>query len=175
MVNYFELYGLPVSFHPDIETIKKKFYELSRRFHPDRYAQAGAEAIDEALKMSAMINEGYKILKNEDGTMNYVLKMHNMIEDEEKYSLPAAFLMEMMELNEAVSDYESEPSKRNKELAIGNWQEQKNEIKSVLENLTDQYDHGDHSHALLLQIKDYYFRKKYLLRIQERIAKFAAL
>ena len=81
----------------------------------------------------------------------------------------------MMELNEAVSDYESEPSKRNKELAIGNWQEQKNEIKSVLENLTDQYDHGDHSHALLLQIKDYYFRKKYLLRIQERIAKFAAL
>ena len=40
--------------------------------------------------------------------------------------------------------------------------------------LTARFDAGDHSEALLLQLKDMYFRKKYLLRIQERINRFAA-
>ena len=33
MVNYFELFGLPVSFHPDAATVKKKFYEVRRYFN----------------------------------------------------------------------------------------------------------------------------------------------
>lgn len=166
MVNYFELFGLPVSFHPDAEIVKKKFYELSRQFHPDRFVQAGSEAVDEALKMSATINEAYRILKNPDATIQYILKYHGVLENEEKYNLPPDFLMEMMELNEAVDD-------NNQHLALSNWQAQNEQLETSLNLLTGKYDNGDHSEALLLEIKDYYFRKKYLLRIQERIAKFA--
>lgn len=173
MVNYFELYGLPASFHPSQEAVKKKYYELSRQFHPDRFAQAGSEAMDEALKMSSMINEAYKILGDEDATMKYLLKMHGVLEEEEKYSLPPDFLMEMMELNEAVSEYEMEPSEDNKQLATGSWQSQKEQLEEELGALTAKFDNGDHSNSLLLEIKDYYFRNKYLLRIQERIARFA--
>ena len=93
MVNYFELYGLQVSFSPDKALAKKKFYELSRQFHPDRFTQGGSEAMDEALRMSAMINQAYKIFMDEDATMNYVLKYHGVLEDEEKYNLPPNFLI----------------------------------------------------------------------------------
>jgi len=40
--------------------------------------------------------------------------------------------------------------------------------------LTARYDAGEHDNALLLAIKDMYFRKKYLLRIKERIGTFAS-
>jgi hypothetical protein len=35
--------------------------------------------------------------------------------------------------------------------------------------LTERFDNGDQSRELLLAIKDCYFRKKYLLRIEARM------
>lgn len=171
MVNYFELYGLPMSFHPDAATVKSKFYELSRKYHPDRFTMAGDAEQAEALKMSSVNNEAYKILKAPYATMAYILKEHEILEDEEKYNLPPDFLMEMMELNESLSEYEMEPgnqelldsSKNMLEAQLQQWEEE-------VAPLTKKYDEGDHSKELLLQIKEHYFRKKYLLRIKERMA-----
>ncbi len=94
-MNYFELYELPVSFHPDQAAIKSKFYELSRKFHPDRFAitGTGSTELSEALRMSALNNDAYKTLKNADSTMAYILKLNGLLEEEEKYVLPPAFLM----------------------------------------------------------------------------------
>lgn len=174
MDNYFELYELPLTFHPDAAKVKSKFYELSRKYHPDRFAHAEDAAKIESLRMSALNNDAYKTLGNADATMAYILKLEGLLQDEEKYNLPPAFLMAMMELNEAISEYEAANEG-------DSYKQAKNELNEELESwalatgkLTAQYDAGDHSEALLLQIKDYYFRKKYLLRIQERIDSFAA-
>lgn len=173
MLNYFELYGLPVNFHPDAAAVKAKFYLLSRQYHPDRFANAGEEARLESLRMSAMNNDAYKTLNDPDATMAYILKLNHLLEDEEKYSLPNAFLMEMMDLNEAVSDAEMGDDDGSRAAAKNALEEQLNTWNDAAGKLTAQFDAGDHSEALLLQIKDYYFRKKYLLRIKERIDRFA--
>lgn len=174
-MNYFELYDIPASFHPDQAIIKSKYYELSRRYHPDRFAQAGSGYLSEALRMAAMNNEAYKTLRSADATMAYILKIHNLLADEEKYSLPPAFLMEMMDLNEAVSDYEMDAANQQaRQQATNSLNEQMEAWETAANTLTTRFDTGDHSEALLLQLKDMYFRKKYLLRIQERINRFAA-
>jgi molecular chaperone HscB len=173
-MNYFELYGLPESFHPDAVAVKNKYYELSRRFHPDRFVQAGAAERAEALRMAAMNNDAWKTLSNAVATMAYILKLHALLEEEEKYSLPPAFLMEMMELNEAVSEYEMDPADESlKQQAVQALQEQMAQWEAATGPLMATYDAGQGDNALLLRIKDYYFRKKYLLRIQQRIDTFA--
>jgi len=188
MTNYFQLYDLPASFHPDEAAVKSKFYELSRQYHPDRAATGDTAAMTETLRMAADINQAYKTLKDPDATMAYILRMNNLLEEEEKYSLPPAFLMEMMDLNEAISDLESvmvssaEPAADNVMVsrvepptAIQNQlTEQLQAWEAATTPLTRRYDAGEQTNALLLQIKDMYFRKKYLLRIKERIDRFAA-
>lgn len=175
MVNYFELYGIPVTLQPDKAAVKAKYYELSRQYHPDRFAAAGAEAMAENMRMAALNNDAYRTLSDPDKTMAYVLKTHHLLEDEEKYSLPPEFLMEMMELNEAVSDYEDMPDNENARLtALNSLAEQLQAWETAAAALTTQFEAGNREESLLLQIKDMYFRKKYLLRIQQRIDTFAA-
>lgn len=175
MVNYFELYDLEVTFRPDKDLVKKKYYELSRQYHPDRFTLAGTEEQAEALKMSSFNNEAYKALKNEDTTMAYILKLYDLLEEEEKYNLPPDFLMEMMDLNEQISEMEMEDGNEDTQ------KQAKDALKVQLElwqgqvaPLIEQFENGDHSEELLKQIKDFHFRKKYLLRISERINTFAA-
>lgn len=173
--NYFELYGLPESLSPDAAAVKTKFYELSRKYHPDRFAQAPENEQDEALRMAALNNHAYKTLSSADATMAYVLKQHNILEEEEKYSLPPDFLMEMMELNEAVSEYEMEPDNRDmKSEALTMMDEQMQNWNYDTAPLLQRFNEGERSPALLGDIKDMYFRRKYLLRIQQRIDTFAA-
>jgi molecular chaperone HscB len=175
MTNYFELYNLPVSFHPDATAVKSKYYELSRRYHPDYFAQAGGTELAEAQTMAAVNNQAYKTLRSPDATIAYILKMNSLLEDEEKYTLPPAFLMEMMDINEAISDYEADPDNQDaRNMATNTLNEQLELWEDATDLLTTCHDKGEQSRELLLQIKDQYFRKKYLLRIKERIDRFAA-
>lgn len=174
MKNYFELYDLPVSFFPDAAAVKAKYYELSRKYHPDRFAQADKTQQLEALTIAAQNNKAWKTLSNPDTTLAYVLELHNMLQHDEKYTLPPAFLMEMMDFNEEVSEYETggddalrERLEQTLNSYLADWQ-------AAAAPLMQGYNNESPDHAALLRIKDMYFRKKYLLRIQERINKFAA-
>lgn len=175
MNNYFELYEIPMSLCPDAALVKKQFYKLSKQYHPDRVAQNDDAAKAEALQMAAMVNEGYKTLSDTDKTIAYVLRLQDMLQDEEKYNLPADFLMEMMELNEAVSDYEDEPeNERLKTQAEQALAEQLSAWDNAMKPLYSAFDMALDKQDVLLSIKDFYFRKKYFLRIKERFSTFAS-
>jgi molecular chaperone HscB len=173
MTDYFKLYKLSVSFHPDPAAVKSAFYELSRLYHPDRFAGATPAEQEHALRIAAMNNDAYKTLRSSDATMAYILKLEGLLEDEEKYTLPPAFLMEMMDINEAVSDYEA-GNEDAREMAANMLNEHMELWDDATKLLVQRFEKGDHSKELLLQVKDQYFRKKYLLRIKERIDSFAA-
>ena len=177
MIDHFELYQLPVSFNPDQAKVKARYYELSRTWHPDRFAQATEHEKAEALRMAAMNNDAYKTLKDADKTMAYVLKMNSVLEEEEKYNLPSAFLMEMMELNETVEEHEMEASSGKAEGKNAAQEALSEFLKNWTREATPiikRFDEGEQTKEILLAIKEHYFKKKYLLRIQERIDRFAS-
>src|SRR4051812_37276855 len=104
MINYFEFYDIPETLNPDATVVRKRWQELNKIYHPDRYANATAGEQSEAMQRTAFNNQVYKTLTDPERTLAYLLKLHGVLEDEEKYNLPADFLMEMMELNEAIDE-----------------------------------------------------------------------
>ena len=174
MDNYFALFDLPMSFCPDMASVKSQFYKLSKQYHPDRVAQTDEAAKADVLHKAALINDAYKTLSDPDKTMAYVLRMHHLLEDEEKYNLPPDFLMDMMELNESVSDYEDSPEKESlQSQAHQALVAQLNQWDDALKPLLIAFEQAEDKEPVLLKIKDFYFRKKYLLRIRERLTTFA--
>ena len=164
-MTYFELFNIPVALQVNTSLIKTNFYELSRKYHPDFYSQATETEQEEALEKSALLNKAFKTFGNKEETIKYVLQLKGLLEDEEKYKLPPDFLMEIMELNEAILDAKTEADDgkiKNEKLKIINLEDEiYNSVRSIIENYKD----GITTEKELLQVKDYYFKKKYLIRI----------
>jgi len=161
-MNYFELFEIPVSLKVDKESLSKKYFELQKKYHPDFFTQSSEDEKLEALDKSSLINKALKTLQNEDETIKYVLQQKQLLAEEEKYTLPPDFLMEMLELNEAVM--EEEPAAVTKKIEVV-----EADLYREVEVIIDTYKEGITTNEELLQVKEYYYKKKYLQRILDRI------
>lgn len=169
-MSYFELYELPVLLKVDANNVKKKFYELSRKYHPDFFANASDEEQAAVLEKSSLINKAYKTFQNPEETMRYVLQLHQLIEEEEKYNLDPSFLMEVMEINEQLMDAEMDENPETLQMTQQRANELLTKMYSDVEKIVEHYQEGITTEKELLQVKDYYYRKKYLQRILDKIA-----
>ena len=168
-MNYFELYGIPVLMKVDTEEIKNKFYELNRRYHPDLFTRAGQEKQAEILEKSSLINNAYKVFQNKDDLIKYVLQLKNLIHDDEKYELDPEFLMEVMEINEQLMELKEEPNEEQLQDCEQRTKDLLNKIYKDVEPIVDGYQEAVTTEKELLQVKDYYYKKKYLQRILDKI------
>src|ERR1700761_590522 len=103
-MNYFEFYGLHESFTLDEAIIKKKFYQLSKQYHPDFYANEDDAKQQEILQLSTLNNKAYQTLSDPYKRLEYILKLHDLLNEGAKPQLPANFLMEMMDINERLME-----------------------------------------------------------------------
>lgn len=165
-MNYFELFELPPTLKPDPAELRKKFFTLSRKFHPDYHIQNDADNQQTALETSAVLNQAYKILSDEQQTIKYMLSWKGLLQENEKYELPPEFLMEMLELNEEAADADDQQSKKK---VLEKIKQAEHEIYAPVQNIITDYREGSTSEEELLQVKDYYFKKKYLERLQQQL------
>lgn len=163
-MNYFELFELPLQFEVDAKKIRPKFLELSRRFHPDFHSQENEVNQQKVMEQSALINKGWQIFQEPLATLHYVLQLLGKIKEQENPVLSADFLMEMMELNERLTEGDQDQQLQLKE-EINRYEKELYEgIKSILKSPPTVATDTD-----LEKIKEYYYQQKYLNRIQERI------
>lgn len=166
-MNYFEIFGIPIQLKVDKNELPKKYFELSRTFHPDFYANTTPSEQHRALEITANLNKAFKTFQNPDDTIKYVLQLKGLLEEEEKYQLPPDFLMEVLEINEKLMDaVDSDETKLNLQSAIDNLQA---EIYEPVKKTVEHYQDGVTTEKELLQVKEYYYKKKYLHRIQQQL------
>jgi molecular chaperone HscB len=164
-MNYFELFEMPASLQVDKKYLQQKYFELQKKYHPDFYSNESEEEQADVLEKSSMINKAYKTFQNNDETIKYVLQLKGLLEEEEKYQLPPDFLIEMMELNEMLMEVD-DSSVEETQTKISQLQKL---LYDKVQNIIEYYDEERTTDEQLLQVKDYYYKKKYLNRILERL------
>ena len=103
--NFFELFQLPVGCQVDLALLSERYRELQKNVHPDRFAGEDARQQRLAVQFAAYVNEGLDTLKSPLKRSLYLLQMAGRPVDLENNTvMDTAFLMEQMELREAVSD-----------------------------------------------------------------------
>ncbi len=111
MSDYFEVFGLPRKLQVDLEALQRRFYELSRRHHPDFHQVAGAEAQAQALEASALVNRAYRTLRDPVARVEYLIALEEGREVREettaKPKAPRDLLAEMLEVQEALEEAKS--------------------------------------------------------------------
>ena len=169
-MNYFELYGLPVQMRVDRDYIRKTFYTLSRKYHPDFHTSAPKAEQAEILEKSSLVNKAFEVFQDPDATIRYVLSLHNLIEAEEKYSLSPEFLMEVMDINEQLMEMEPGAASESIDACEQQAVQLLSQINQEAEPYIASYQSGITPEKDLLKVKDYYYRKKYMQRILDKIA-----
>lgn len=172
--SYFEFYDLPQSFSVDEAQLKRKFYALSKQYHPDFHANESQAKQDEILELSTINNKAYKVLSDPLKRIEYVLELHDLIAEGDKYTLPQEFLMDMMDVNEALMDMEFDPDPSRLMTITSEIDQLEASLFDELKALTDKFDTDSDAdrRELLVQIRDIWYREKYLMRIRTSINKY---
>lgn len=103
--NYFELFGLPVTFAIDTDDLAARYRTLQGNFHPDKFAHASDQERRLSVQLSAQLNEALQTLKDPVKRGRYLLQLKNIATDEETdTAMTPDFLMQQMELRERLED-----------------------------------------------------------------------
>lgn len=108
--NYFALFGLKPCYQLDLKKLKSCYLELQRQVHPDNFASESDQVQREAVQRVSYLNQAYESLKSPMSRAIYLLETagYDFNPDTQIHN-DAAFLMEQMELREALSDISDEP------------------------------------------------------------------
>ena len=173
-MSYFEFYDLPVSFRVDEAALRRTFLQNSRKYHPDFHTLADEAQQAEMLELSTFNNEAFKTLSDLDRRIQYVLERKGLLGDEhQQTALPQDFLMEMMDINESLMDLEFEPDSERHTQVLDAVKALKTNLLADVQPILDGYTAPGSSDDDLLAVRDYFLKKRYLLRILENLSKFA--
>ena len=101
--NFFDLFSQPVSFNVTTQEIKKKFKELQKKYHPDKFVNSTPHEHRIAIQFSAYLNTAYSVLINPIDRAEYLLKIKGISYDKDNITInDADFLMEQMDLRQSI-------------------------------------------------------------------------
>ena len=103
-VDYFTFFNLPLQFHVDTNELERRFYDLSRKFHPDFFSNATPEEQRYSMDRASRLNDAYRTLKDSWKRAAYLLEIVGMPASERKSQTPPDLLAEIFELNEQMEE-----------------------------------------------------------------------
>ena len=112
--DYFAVFELPQRLRIDTAALERQFYAMSRRLHPDRFANRPEAEQEAALRQSSLLNDAYRTLKDPVSRTQHLLHLEGVeVEEqskaatdaarvsgaEKKQTVPPELLEEVFELN----------------------------------------------------------------------------
>ncbi len=96
--NYFELFGLDMTFQLDKQAMQERLKQLLAEFHPDRFVNADDQQKRLSVQQSSWLNQASQTLNNPVTRARYMLELKGIeLNDEAETTSDTVFLMEQIE------------------------------------------------------------------------------
>jgi molecular chaperone HscB len=156
--NYFEFFDLPQNLAIDLKELEKRFYALSRKYHPDVHARKGAAERAEAEEATAILNDAYRTLRDAIKRAMYLLRLEGFdIGEQGTKDVPPELLEEVFEFNMALEEADAAQI----EAARENFERMQAAIDNEVEQKFAEWDAG-RSRDTLAAIRGLLNRRKYI-------------
>jgi len=125
-MDHFAVVGLPRTYELDVMDLERRYKEMSKKLHPDRFARADARARRASLSRSVALNEAWRTLRDPVRRGEYLLLLSGIevggeegtkrlgpqeksgksgkSGKSERLPVPQELLMEVMELRETLAE-----------------------------------------------------------------------
>src|SRR5262245_54144440 len=106
-MDHFEVFGLPRRLVIDEADLQRRFYELSRRHHPDFHQGGSPDEQADSLTTSARVNAAYRALRDPIRRVEYLVRLEGgdgAESERTRAKAPAGLLAEMFEIQEALQE-----------------------------------------------------------------------
>ena len=100
--DYFGVFGLPRKLGLDLEELRRRFYDWSRKFHPDLFGRATPEERAISLENSALVNTAYRTLRDPIARVEYLIGLEEGAVKGIPPKAPLDLLEEMLLVQEAL-------------------------------------------------------------------------
>ena len=167
--NYFDFFGIERQLALDEVALQKRFYELSRQWHPDRFTRKSIEEQNEALEATSLLNDGYRTLRDPVKRAEYVLTEEGFpIGEQGSKDVPPELLEEVFEWNMALEEMRGgdESVGPQLETAKANFLEMRGRIDDELRSLFARFDaaepESETARQALHEIRNVLNRRRYI-------------
>ena len=141
--NFYDFFGVKRKLTLDTDDLQKRFYELSRQWHPDRFTRKSDQEQAEALEATAVLNDGYRTLRDPVKRAEYLLTEEGFpIGEQRSKDVPPELLEEVFELNMMLEEVKAgeESARPQLESAKSNFVRMRADIDREIQALFAKYD-----------------------------------
>ncbi len=165
--NHFEVLGIPRRLVADTDEVTRRYYEMSRIYHPDRHQDAPVAERIQAINRTANVNKAYQVLRDPFERGKWWLEYQGEELGRENNQVPGELMILVLEIQELL---EQARSRADSDVA-NHVEEHRADVESErdarLERLQDNFARWDNrglkeSPELLVELKQLLSELSYL-------------
>jgi len=163
-LDYYRFFGLEQRLNVDRTELERRFYDLSRLLHPDRYTRKTGREREYSLEATAILNDAYRTLRDPVARAEYVLKQSGFESTEPRSkNADPDLLEEVFELNMAVEELRGGDSSVRPQLEVARdkFVAMRKELDRDLHDLFEEYD-ATKARDVLAQVRSLLDRRRYI-------------
>src|ERR1700688_724283 len=103
-IDCFAALGLPRKLTIDLDALERRYHELSRKIHPDRFASKGPKVRDASLRATATLTRSYRTLRDPISRGLYWLELNGEKLAENNKNVAPALAETVFEVQEHLAD-----------------------------------------------------------------------
>jgi len=171
--DYYRFFGLEQKLNLDPADLERRFYDLSRLLHPDRYTRKTGREREYSLEATAILNDAYRTLRDPVARAEYVLRQRGFESEEPRAkNVDPDLLEEVFELNMALEELRSgeDSARPDLEVARDKFRAMRSELDRDLHDLFEEFDAAG-SDETLTRIRSLLDRRRYIQNLLSEVSR----